>query len=505
MGIKQAMGHIESQTDYTIAVNWDDLDPGMKVTFASSTLEVHEVLKISLAGTEFSWEVRGKQIIIVHVAEDDGKNARSTIDSELKSSELVFVSDRWSRTQQPFDGMFDTGKISWNGPDGESAGMAVINFRVNSSVVEKDYMDNARTLEMIHRALTNRKVLAGLDHIIVTAASSPEGNTAANEKLAANRALAMKSYIMWKYPFMDRDIIYTFSAGENWSGLRRMVEEDSKTPYRDDVLKILDSDISTESKKSAIMSLGAGKAHRYISANMLPKLRGAAAATLHLKDDSAKVIERIDTVYIEKVNEIVIEREREVVVTREPELERQPLFAVKTNLLFDAASAINVEVEVPIGKRWSVAGEWVFPWWLYEKKQYALQVGNGNLEVKYWLGERKGAKQLTGWFLGLYGGGGYYDLEWKDKGYQGEFWHAGVSGGYAHTISRSGDWRMEYSLGLGYLGSDYRKYIPVMGVDNEWHLIRQHSGHRDWFGPTRAKVSLVWMLNHGWQEKGGKR
>lgn len=30
---------------------------------------------------------------------------------------------------------------------------------------------------------------------------------------------------------------------------------------------------------------------------------------------------------------------------------RRPLFAVKTNLLFDAALMPNIELEVPIGKR----------------------------------------------------------------------------------------------------------------------------------------------------------
>ncbi|MFR6633973.1 MAG: hypothetical protein ACLUQ6_02035 [Alistipes onderdonkii] len=38
----------------------------------------------------------------------------------------------------------------------------------------------------------------------------------------------------------------------------------------------------------------------------------------------------------------------------EPTFVRKPLLAVKSNLLFDLASALNVELEVPMmGKRWS--------------------------------------------------------------------------------------------------------------------------------------------------------
>lgn len=503
--VKQAMDDLQRQTDYKVAVNWEDLDPGKKVFFPIHELEIVEMLRIALAGTGFTWELKGEQIIITHIAHvksDDDKSAHSAINGALKSTEMVFIPDPWSRTQKPFEGMFDTGKILWNEEEGEGApGMAVINYRVNSSTVEKDYMENARTLAMIHKALTSRRVLAGLDRIVVTAASSPEGSAALNEKLAAQRVLAMKSYLMWQYPFLDRDIIYTFSAGENWSGLRKMVDEDRRMPYRDEVLRVLDSDVSTEYQKSALKRIGNGVAYRYISTHMLPKLRGAAAATLHLKEDFGKVIERIDTVYIEKIKEIVVEKE--VAVAEEPELESHPLFAIKTNLLFDLFSALNVEIEIPIGKRWSVAGEWVFPWWLYKKKQIALQVGNGNLEIKYWLGNRDDRRQLTGWFVGLYGGGGYYDLEWKTKGYQGEFWHGGVSGGYAHTISKNGNWRMEYTLGVGYMKTKYRKYVPKFGPDDEWHLIRQGTGRRSWVGPTRAKVSLVWMINHGFRKKGG--
>ena len=70
---------------------------------------------------------------------------------------------------------------------------------------------------------------------------------------------------------------------------------------------------------------------------------------------------------------------------------------------------------------------------------------------------------MTGWFTGLYAGGGYYDVEWKTKGYQGEFVSAGITGGFAHSISKN--WRMEYSLGLGYLGSKYREYTAKKNAE----------------------------------------
>ena len=184
----------------------------------------------------------------------------------------------------------------------------------------------------------------------------------------------------------------------------------------------------------------------------------------------------------------------------------KPLFAAKTNLLFDAVSALNVEIEVPIGKRWSIAGEYIFPWWLLEDKQIAVKMLCGNLEGRYWFGNRADKKELIGWYMGLYAGGGYFDLEWKNKGYQGEFFIAtGLSGGYAHTISKNGNWRMEYGFGVGYMQTKYREYVPKFGFDDEWHLIRQRDGIHRWLGPTKAKVSLVWMINYSSKKKGGAR
>ncbi len=182
---------------------------------------------------------------------------------------------------------------------------------------------------------------------------------------------------------------------------------------------------------------------------------------------------------------------------------RKPLFAIKTNLLFDLAAALNLEIEVPIGERWSVAGECIFPWWLWKSERYAAQALAGTLEARYRFGRREGRPQMTGWFAGIYGGGGYYDIEWRDDGCQGEVFHAGLSAGYAHSISKNNNWRMEYSIGVGYLNSCYREYASIWGLDGEWHLVRRRNGDFEWFGPTRAKVSLVWMINGKNRMKGG--
>lgn len=185
-----------------------------------------------------------------------------------------------------------------------------------------------------------------------------------------------------------------------------------------------------------------------------------------------------------------------------------PSFALKTNLLFDLATALNFEIEVPLHKRFSLAAEWVFPWWTIDNykedsKRTRLQILNGNIEARYWFGNREKKRLLNGWFAGIYGGGGLYDIEWKGKGVQGEFFiAAGISGGYSHRITEH--LSLEYAIGAGILSTDYRTYRAHFCEDAVWYPIREKRGRYTWIGPTRAKVSLVWMINEK-DKKGGRR
>ena len=127
-----------------------------------------------------------------------------------------------------------------------------------------------------------------------------------------------------------------------------------------------------------------------------------------------------------------------------------PFLALKTNMLFDIALIPNIEVEVPVGKCWSLNGELMFPWWLFDNDKYCMQILSGGLETRYWLDNKKKRNILTGHFAGLYAGGGKYDLQWKENGYQGEFFiAAGISYGYAKRISRN--LHLEFNLGIGVL------------------------------------------------------
>ena len=169
-------------------------------------------------------------------------------------------------------------------------------------------------------------------------------------------------------------------------------------------------------------------------------------------------------------------------------------FAIKTNLLYDAVSVLNIGIEAPIGNRWSVAFDWVCPWWSDYDTQKYLQLMYGSLEGRYWFGNRENKLQLTGWFAGLNFGGGVYDLMADPlNGLQGEFQTSSVVAGFAHPINRSGNLRLEYSLGIGWMGTDYVKY---WWDEYDYTLIAPspQTWTTHYFGPTKLQVSLVYIL-----------
>ena len=96
---------------------------------------------------------------------------------------------------------------------------------------------------------------------------------------------------------------------------------------------------------------------------------------------------------------------------------------------------------MPIRKHWSITGEWIFPWWKHNNnkpnsKPSRLEILCGTLEGRYWFGDRENRPVLTGWFAGINGCAGIYDLQWKAKGYQGYFFLLGASVGYAHKLGK---------------------------------------------------------------------
>lgn len=423
--------------------------------------------------------------------------------------------------------------------DTEQKTELVLHFRFDRSMVDYGYRDNNRILAAMHKIFADSLCVSRIDSVCIQAFSSPEGDADYNRRLALRRAQAVKGYLVWKYPGLNQYRIRTSAQAESWDALRDVALNDTLLPCRDEILQILKLNTGEKRKEALLKKLNTGIPYRHISQWILPELRNASICTVYMRPlrhaqqgsrlvadaqgNNGKEYQKADGTEITDDTEVVngvrvakgndtnangTELTDNTAITGSTQVtgnaqttgsanaiapgksRRRPLFAVKTNLLFDAALMPNIEVEVPIGKRWSLNGEYMFPWWLINDDRYCLQILMGGLEVRYRPGKRSGRDVLTGHFIGLYAGGGKYDLQWDKNGYQGEFFiAAGVSYGYAHSIARN--LRLEYNIGIGMLRTDYRHYHSR---DNHRTLLWQENGEYTWLGPTKLKISLVWLI-----------
>ena len=381
----------------------------------------------------------------------------------------------------------------------------VLHFRFDRSLVDSGYRDNRHAIQALHELLADSCRTARIDSISIRAYSSPDGNRTYNQRLANRRAKAVKGYLVWKYPHIDQYRIQTSASVENWDGLLTFIENAPDMPCKEQVMKILSSNARNEAKEARLKAVGGGAAYRYIQKHILPELRNASVCTVWMKQADERLFVSRET----STTPLLIEEGQDYKVffpatTPNPSSirrgrKKKPFLALKTNLLFDAALMPNIELELPLGKRFSLNGELMFPWWLFDGDKYCMQILSGGLEGRYWLGNRQNHKVLNGHFLGLYAGGGKYDLQWDRNGYQGEFFiAAGISYGYAMSIAKN--LNLEFSLGIGLLRTTYEHYHTL---DNYQTLLWQNNGRYTWLGPTKAKISFVWMLNR--RMKGGAR
>lgn len=383
----------------------------------------------------------------------------------------------------------------------------VIYFDANETGVNPCYKSNNQTITMLGSLLSenlNTKYITALN---VATFVSPDGNDSYNRSLVAQRNNSIKEFLQRYKSDVDVDKIHFLSEGEDWSEFRKLVASDSNLPDREEVLMLIDyhkDDI--DKRKQLLRKLNRGIAYRYIVQNIFPKLRRSVITivgeTSEIGEKAFGPVSSVSGLFVSNEEEALPsgqldksegeskkEQTCEVDVSEAEEpVKSRTVLAVKNNLLYDLALAPNIEIEIPIGKRWSLNTEYKCPWWLNSKHDFCYQLLSGGVEGRCWLGNRQKRNPLTGHFIGLYAEGGIYDFQLRGDGYQGKYYGAaGVTYGYARQLARH--FSLEFSLGVGYLTTEYKKYTPYEG-----DIIWTNSGRYNFIGPTKAKISLVWLI-----------
>lgn len=150
---------------------------------------------------------------------------------------------------------------------------ATVHYRLARHEVLTDFDDNSAQLNRIREDIQEIKNSnARIDGFYISGYASPEGTFAFNEKLALNRANALKNYISSNYG-IPQEQFRIGSVAEDWAGLRELVVASNTLPQKEQVLQIIDSSDDLDNKERRLKALG--EPYRIILNDMFPQLRRA--------------------------------------------------------------------------------------------------------------------------------------------------------------------------------------------------------------------------------------
>ena len=405
-----------------------------------------------------------------------------------------------------------------------------IYFRPGYSLLELSYRDNAANMKALTQGIQTIKgnPCVQLQHIRILSAASPEGNSALNKRVAKRRGERLRDYL--KETLVLPDSIFTVSsAGEDWQGLAALIAKE-KTPWRNKALQIIRHTPEwvtrngkvVDGRKRQLQNLDGGKAWKYMLDNHFYTLRTGAVVVCEVKTLAAESTPSAAEASLEQARseQARLESASQQSASQSPssppfpaipsqvhpssESQAPPVasyFALKSNLLYDALLVPNLSLEASIGSGWTLGAGGMLAWWSKDAKHRYWRIYGGDLEIRKYFGTLSKSKPLQGHHLGIYGDFLTYDFEFGAKGYQSKATYAaGIKYGYSHPIANR--LNLDFALGIGYLHSNYKTYVPRDGC-----YVYQETKKQKWLGPTQAEISLVWLLGKGNtnKKKGGKK
>lgn len=320
------------------------------------------------------------------------------------------------------------------------------------------------SVDLYKDRITDRSILLRVDGYCVT-----QGNKGVLPPLAKTRSNRVKSELIIKKGLKEDNFLT-----RNHPGLRnlvtvRFIPNESLQPKQTEQ-KVTQEPVSTPQQE----------------AEPVTDYNDWAIGCVDITDDVAPEGEAVIEEVIDEVGPAA-----DVQPTDEQSL-RMPKWydnlALKTNLLPYAILMPNIEAEWKFSKQWSVALEYQIAWWSKNSADKVYRIATVIPEVRYWAISHS---KWHGMYVGLFVGGGEYDLDNGKKGHEGEGILGGASIGYMWPIGKH--LSLDAGIGVGYMRLRDKSYAPLDG-----HYLYQLTKNINYFGPLRAKLSLVWRF---WSEK----
>lgn len=382
--------------------------------------------------------------------------------------------------------------------------------------------------------------------ILIKGWASPEGEDLLNERLSVNRARKVGRYLADRAVLPDT-LLAAEGGGVDWRHLAEEASACPELPDKEEVLRILENTPVREvrdgrvvdGRKRRLRMLQGGIPYKYLYKGAFPALRRAdiravvsggsqlppPSSSKHsvetYSDDEghpadvpadscrpaaaehAVAVVSLPAGNMPEGNFVPVsesgapESESVVRSVSDPEpavrSTREPWVALKTNLLYDALLVPNAGIEFRFADRWSAGADYMHAWWSNDRKHRYWRCYGGEVTLRRYFG----GTPFTGHHVGIYGTMLTYDFEFSEKGWQSDGFSYGGGLEYGYSLPVARRLNIDFSIGVGYFGGRYKEYVPMDDC-----YVWQSTRRRHWFGPTRAQISLVWIL--GGERRSGK-
>ena len=149
-------------------------------------------------------------------------------------------------------------------------------FEINRFSFDKNFRDNARTIEIMREDIQTTLQMDGVlpDSLLILSTASPDGRYSWNQVLAKNRAANTKKLLLEMFPeFKDANIKVEYLE-EDWDGLYQVLKANPQFPQREQMMAVIEDDNDVQSKEQRLRALKQG--WRYLVNNYIYALRNSS-------------------------------------------------------------------------------------------------------------------------------------------------------------------------------------------------------------------------------------
>lgn len=388
-----------------------------------------------------------------------------------------------------------------------------VDFRVNSTVIDKNYRNNSTVLQRVDSLFTQLKqdTTITIESVEFSGSASPEGNANTNSRLSRARMNAVEKFVRSNVSFPD-DIVTHNDRYIDWGHLIELIEADPTLPMRDEVLAIIRTEYPNakdyrgqviDGRIPELKALNNGAIWRELLQRYFVQMREGAVIMNTYIDVPIEPEPEPEPITFEEIEDYVPEEYSDSATNDYYDLDdmgaydtdfaatyqKNPLISVKTNLMAYSTLIPNVGVEVRITPRWSFEVTGMYSPYNLFVHDFKTRVLAMKPELRYWWGE----SLRKGHFIGIHMPIAGFNIQInKDFRYQDPnhaLWGLGINYGYAMLVGKRQNWSLDFTIGFGYMDISYDVYE---GVRNGKFV---ESVKKGYFGPTRVGINLSYIIN----------